>query len=154
MTSLEFKEDRADAAQVAEHLRLCDSTFVPQLGSRVEIASYAEKIVAKARRFEAWQGGELVGLVAIYCNAPDGKSAFVTSVSVLPRAQGNGLGSLLVRRCIAAMRALGLRQVELEVGVDNHGAIALYRKQGFEVTSDREDTAIMTLEMDGMSHER
>jgi ribosomal protein S18 acetylase RimI-like enzyme len=147
MTGLEFAEDKADAAHIREHLNLCDAAFIPRLSDRVNIAEYAQKIVARARRFEAWQDGELVGLVAAYCNAPDGQAAFVTSVSVLPLAQGIGIGSLLMQRCIAAIRATGLRRIELEVGVDNASAIAVYRKQGFDLASARDGSARMTLDL-------
>ena len=63
-----FRSSKATEAQIAEHLARCDADFVPPLSGRVEINDYAKKISIKAKRFEAWSGDILVGLVAAYCN--------------------------------------------------------------------------------------
>lgn len=147
MITLEFTQDTSNVATVRDHIRACDEAFAPRLSERVDIAAYAEKIGAKARRFEAWFNGELVGLVAAYCNAPDRQTAFVTSVSVLPHSQGRGIASLLMQRCVSEARALGFRRLELEVGFDNDSAIALYRKQGFVIASKADGVSIMALEL-------
>lgn len=150
MNGLMFAEDKADAAQIRAHLEACDPAFIPRLSERVDLADYAHKLAAKARRFEAWDGGELAGLVAAYCNAPDREQAFVTSVSVLPQAQGRGIASQLVGRCLAAIRDSGFRRLQLEVGAQNQGARALYEKHGLRFASEAGGMAVMTIELDGM----
>jgi hypothetical protein len=65
--AVEYLSNNASEAQIAGHLSRCDADFVPSLSGRVDINDYAKKIVNKAMRFEAWSGGELVGLVAAYC---------------------------------------------------------------------------------------
>lgn len=149
MTAVVYREDSAGAAQICAHLGACDAAFILRLSARVEIAAYAEKLAARARRFEAWGGDELVGLVAAYCNAADRQQAFITSVSVLPHAQGQGIASQLVERCIAAIREAGFRRLELEVGAENKGAIALYEKHGLRAVSDAGGTALMAIELNG-----
>jgi RimJ/RimL family protein N-acetyltransferase len=39
----------------------------------------------------------------------------------------------LIRQTLAAARALGLTRVELSVRESNEGAIALYKRNGFEI---------------------
>jgi hypothetical protein len=74
--------------QLLTHLHACDADFSPALSTRVHMGRYAEKINQNAVRFEAWAAGELVGLVAMYCNDHSTGVAFITHVSVLPIWQG------------------------------------------------------------------
>ena len=129
--SIEYLLNKASAAEIAEHLTRCDADFVPALSRRVEIKSYAQKIASKAMRFEAWSGSTLVGLVAAYCNDQEKCIAYLTSVSVLRAWTGKGIAARLVGQCVEYAKALGLRQISLEVASDNAHAITLYEKCGF-----------------------
>lgn len=144
--ALEFCLNRASVAQITAHLRVCDDAFVPQLSGRVCIDDYAHKIADKAQRFEAFAaGGELVGLVAAYCNDSEGRVAFITSVSVLPGWQGQGIASQLVTRCIDHVRGLGFARIELELDERNRAAANLYEKHGFSANRTSGEAAIMYL---------
>jgi ribosomal protein S18 acetylase RimI-like enzyme len=143
--AVEMMRNRADAAQVAEHLRACDAGFVPPLGDRVDLDVYAEKIVQRAERFEAWSGEQLAGLVAAYCNDDGRQTAFVTNVSVLPPRRGGGIAQRLLRACVAFVRDAGFERIELEVDPRNSAATLLYRKLGFEVTRADERSQTMHL---------
>ena len=142
-----FDSGKADGARIAAHLRACDASFVPPLSGRVDIAAYAGKIAAAAHCFEAYVGGELAGLVAAYCNAPDTGVAFITTVSVLPAWQGNRIAAQLLEHCIAHVRARGFARLALEVGSGNAAAIGLYRRHGFVLAGSGDGTARMTLEL-------
>lgn len=144
---LEFCLSRGLAPQIAAHLQACDSAFFPPLSSRVKIDEYAQKITDNAVRFEAWLDGELVSLVAAYCNRATDKIAFITSVSVLPEWQGRGIASQLVVNAVEHISALGFVRIELEVDNQNHAAASLYRKQGFSIGKTNGQTAIMYLDM-------
>jgi ribosomal protein S18 acetylase RimI-like enzyme len=128
---VEYRLNKASEAEIAEHLWLCNTDFVPPLSGRVEINNFAEKIASKAMRFEAWFGGKLVGLVAVYCNDLEKRIAYITSVSVLRESTGKGIAESLIKQCIEHVKALGMRQVSLEVASDNIPAIRLYKKGGF-----------------------
>jgi ribosomal protein S18 acetylase RimI-like enzyme len=144
-TDLIYRTNRASAEEIAGHLRSCDSRFVPPLSARVDIDDYARKIVERAKRFEAWDGDRLVGVVAAYCNdAPPG-CAFITNVSVDCEWTGRGVGVHLVRDCLRGVRECGLRRVHLEVGAANRAAVALYMRLGFVV--DRETGGVLTMSM-------
>lgn len=139
------ERNRAGAAEVGAHLRECDASFVPPLSERVDLDAYAEKLVSRAERFEAWSDDRLAGLVAAYCNDSERRAAFVTSVSVLPAWQGHGLASRLLQACIEYAQQAGFERVELEVDLRNTAAAPLYRKHGFTITSTRERTLILQL---------
>jgi len=128
---VEYLLNKASEVEIAEHLSRCDADFVPALSGRVEITDYAKKIASKATRFEAWSGGMLVGLVAAYCNDLEDCIAYITSVSVLREWMGKGIASTLMNKSIAHAKALGMRQITLEVAIGNASAINLYEKSGF-----------------------
>ncbi len=122
---------RASTSEIAAHLRRCDREFRPSLSARVDIDEYAAKLWAKAERFESWDGDVLVGLLAVYCNDAADRSAFITSVSVLPEWAGRGIATALVGDCIAYCARHGARRIGLEVACDRASAIHLYEKLGF-----------------------
>lgn len=130
-----YRQNTADIHAIATHLRACDQQFVPPLSGRVDITAYAEKIASKAERFEASSGGQLIGLVAAYCNDPLRKIAYVTSVSVLPAWRGQQVASRLIEKCIEHAKAHGFSGMELKVSESNGSAIKLYQAHGFVVDS-------------------
>lgn len=127
---------QADAPQIARLLRACDSGFVPPLSRRVDIDAYAAKLAMHARHAAAWHDGVLVGLVALYCNDPERRIAFITSVSVHPGHTRRGIAGRLLDEALAIARAAGMQAVELEVDAGNDAALALYRKHGFGVSGE------------------
>jgi ribosomal protein S18 acetylase RimI-like enzyme len=127
---MNFALDRADAGQLLAHLRDVDASFQPPLSSRVDLADYADKMAARARRVEAWRGDMLVGVIAMYANDP-AQGGFITNVSVLPGHQGEGLAGALLTRALALAVELRLPRLRLEVYADNTAALALYRRHGF-----------------------
>lgn len=144
---LRFASNEAGEVQVAAHLHDCDVVFVPPLSGRVNIADYARKIVAQGQRFEAWSGDILVGLLAVYCNAPDKHAAFISNVSVVPNWQGQKIAARLLGDCIAQVRELGFACIELNVDEDNPAAVSLYKKYGFMRSGATRHPMIMTLDL-------
>jgi ribosomal protein S18 acetylase RimI-like enzyme len=59
--------------------------------------------------------------------------AGVLGMGLLPEFRGQGLGGRLIQQTLAAARAFGLNRVELSVRENNAGAIALYKRVGFEI---------------------
>lgn len=144
--TIEFRINCAMADQIAMHLQRCDSTFVPPLSQRVKIDDYAHKIVHHAQRFEAWANDQLIGLVAIYCDAEEKGTAFITNVSVLPTWQGQGIAGKLMMRCVDHARNASFERIDLEVGDENVAALKLYKKIGFQL--DQENKQLMNLHLE------
>lgn len=128
---MNYRLDSAGPDELLAHLRAADAGFAPPLSSRVELAGYAAKLAAHARRLEAWEDGALVGLVAMYANDPV-RGGFITNVSVVPAHHGKGIAAELMRRTLALAGELGLARVRLEVNADNTAALVLYRNHGFQ----------------------
>lgn len=118
-------------ADITAHFLRADAYFEPPLSRRVDIHDYSNKLHDKAVRFEAWLSLDLVGLVAIYCNQFKDSKAFVSSVSVWPESQGQGIASHLMRQCINHLEIEGFYHLGLEVDKRNLSALTLYRRLGF-----------------------
>ena len=80
--------------------------------------------------------GTVVGTAGLH---PAGNSlrrrhALMLGISVLPEAQGQGVGSaLMAALCDYADNWVGVLRLELDVYTDNTRALALYRKFGFTI---------------------
>lgn len=128
-----FTQNKATIACLRAHLIEADACFVPPLSSRLDLATYAAKLHSRAERLEAWDGKVLVGLVAVYCNA---NSAFVSSVSVVPRWQRRGVARQLMGHCLCLASMHQMPFITLEVCSQALPAISLYRSLGFELQAE------------------
>lgn len=83
--------------------------------------------------FAALSDGEPVGLMGLARQVPSKMAHRGTVIMVYLRAAERG--GQLAKRLLAAVeneaRALGLRQLELAVTVENAAALAFYRREGF-----------------------
>ena len=80
--------------------------------------------------------GAVVGTAGLHPVGPAlrRRHVLMLGISVLPEAQGKGVGSaLMAAMCNYADRWAGALRLELAVYCDNAAAIHLYRKFGFEV---------------------
>lgn len=143
-----FFQNKATALQIFEHISKCDNSFTPPLRDRVNIHDYAHKISIKTERFEAWIGNELIGLVASYFNDKKNRTAFITTVSILPQWQNCGLASRLMTRCIRYAQLKKFTQIKLEVNKNNYPAIKLYKKHGFSFEKTEPHSSTMQLPID------
>lgn len=145
--SAEFCKNRATEEEIAAHLFLCDSRFVPPLSSRADIKEYTHKIYTNAMRFEAWAEGELIGMVAIYCDNLRQHLGYITSLSVLSKPPATGIASQLLSMGVDYLKQSGFSRVELEVDTENQKAIRLYDRHGFVVAKSDGRTLLMRLDL-------
>ena len=143
MGRVRFTVNRSGARDIELHLRVCDRDFVPPLSSRVDIVAYAAKIAERARRFEAWQEGSLIGLVAVYVGDPPAASGFVTDVSVVPGFRSRGMASALFSQAMRSCAESGLCDLTLETSRDDLRALEFYRSKGFEAVGVHDDTVVL-----------
>jgi ribosomal protein S18 acetylase RimI-like enzyme len=148
MSCLQYRRDTATADDVRAHLTRCDADFTPPLSARLDLRDYAAKLAERAARFEAWDGGRLVGLVAAYVT-PGAPEAFISNVSVVSELRGRGVAATLVADCIDRARVSGAATVRLEVATADAAAGRFYEKLGFtEREPETPDRPITTLTLD------
>jgi ribosomal protein S18 acetylase RimI-like enzyme len=108
-------------------------------GSRLEDeaqhdeARWRARLAARTQLVARGEGGAVLGTVGILAESP---VIELISMWVAPAARGRGVGEALVTRVIAEARALGGREVRLDVAVDNPGAERLYARCGFARTGE------------------
>lgn len=78
-------------------------------------------------RLKAVEEGSMIGFVAGEARSSQG-AAWIATLAVDPRHQRRGIGRELLRMCESRLR---LPLVKLTVRISNHGAIALYEKEGY-----------------------
>jgi ribosomal protein S18 acetylase RimI-like enzyme len=74
--------------------------------------------------------GDLQGFVLATRMGPD--QGCVAQLAVAAETRRRGLGTGLLRRAMESLASLGCRSVHLTADQDNHGALALYRRCGFQ----------------------
>jgi ribosomal protein S18 acetylase RimI-like enzyme len=147
MTALRFAVNESTPDQVLSHLAVCAPHFDPPLDHRVALPEYAARLAAQADRFECWSAAQLVGLVAVYCNAHDRGDAFVSNVSVDPRFARIGIAARLMAQAINHARGRAFARMSLQVSREAEPAAALYHKLGFAVNERSDGTFTMTLDL-------
>lgn len=103
--------------------------------------------------------GEVVGYVVADTVPNHGRDlGHVKDIAVAPEHRGNGVGSTLLARALAALEASGVVSTKLEVRASNERAIELYRRFGFvrrrtipRYYDDGEDAVVMIREAGGAS---
>src|SRR5690606_33507720 len=63
-------------------------------------------------------------------------SAFIKDVEVDTAWRGRGVGAALVTTALAAFAGRNVSHVDLKTDADNHAALSLYRRLGFEIVED------------------
>lgn len=131
-----YKRGTAELNDILSHLQACDDGFHPPLSERVGLEEYARKVFENAVTFEAWSGTILVGLVAVYLNNEAKQSAYITNVSVLHTFLRLGIASRLLKDCVEYATEKNVKEIALEVNVENEPAINMYRKFNFIQVGD------------------
>lgn len=140
---VDYKINTASQNDILEHLRNCDHLFSPPLSERIILKDYSEKLFDKSEKFEAWENGHMVGLVAAYFNNKETKNAFITSVSVLESYSKQGIASKLIEMLLSYAKQKSFISISLEVYYGNNKAILLYTKKEFQVIDKKNNNLHM-----------
>lgn len=130
---------KTSSGDIKKHLLRCSDTFIPPLASRVNIDEYSDKLSEKAVTFSAFDGEELVGLVAAYFSMTPEGEAFISNVSVTGEYAGTGLANELLDLCINYAREHHFSGIVLEVAEINGRAVRFYENHGFITLSKNGD---------------
>ena len=82
-----------DKNNIAETITVCAEAFHDQTcNDPAKIRGFAEKFAAKACFLAAYDGGEVRGFAAFYCNDYQSMTAFISMIVVLSNYQYHGGG--------------------------------------------------------------
>ncbi|HEY6747536.1 MAG TPA: GNAT family N-acetyltransferase [Mycobacteriales bacterium] len=100
----------------------------------------------------AWVDGVPVGTGVLRWTGRD-SGPEITNLQVEPAARGHGAGTALIRLAEDLVRARGLTQVSIAVGLDNDRAASLYRRLGYTDTGVRQTDTYTYFDPAGAEHE-
>ena len=125
--SLELR--RAEASDLAALLAL-EASFP---GDRLSVAALRRLLASQSSEVWVAQFGDL-GVVgdAVLSTRRNSRMARVASLIADPRVRRRGVASALLQQLEARAAERGASRMRLEVRVDNHGAIAFYRRAGYQ----------------------
>jgi len=109
------------------------------------VNEYFKKLESNAEFITHYKNSELAGFVAYYCNDPNKNSAFITLVLISDNYRGTGLASSLIQYVVLFCASKGFKQCCLEVLKNNEAAINLYKKLGFSIKNELDETYLMNI---------
>jgi acetyltransferase len=122
------------------------SELPPRLLVRYTQIDYDREFALVALAPAADPRGRIVGVVRYLLNVDRESCEF--AITLADDWQGRGLGATLMRSIVGAACAKGLRTIEGHVLATNTRMLALMRRLGFEVKSDRDDPTMKRVWMD------
>ncbi|MEH6437020.1 GNAT family N-acetyltransferase [Massilia sp. DD77] len=151
-SALQFRPLRPDEWEAFQALRLRSITDMPEAiypTYEEESGRSPEQVRARITEteyqfvFGAFQAGELIGIAGLRREAlaQVAHKGVLWGVFVHPGRRGGGIARRLLQALFDYARKAGVRQVHLNVNVDNPRAAGLYRSMGFE-TYGREPDAM------------
>lgn len=120
---------KATSEDIPALLEMEERCFVDRAYSREQIQWFLDS--PKAVTFLSLRDEGVVGSVMLSMRGRRGK---IVSVGVLPEWRGKGVGKELLHKAEEWFGNSGIRELELEVGVNNREAATLYMSLGYRTT--------------------
>lgn len=145
LNSIKYSQNSISKDKLFDFLLKIDNEFNPSLSEIIDISEYSEKLYSNANLFEAWDGDELVALVAMYANNKETKKAFITLVYCVETHRRQGITNNLLNLAFAYLKKISFNSVFLKCVLDNTPALNMYKKLGFDIesTDDKFSTKVI-----------
>lgn len=106
----------------------------------IELDPYIEKLFDKAEFVATCDRHRCFGFVAYYAYDESSRNVFISLVLVAPEARGTGLAKAMIGFVQAVGKQRGFATCTLAVKKNNQNALNVYRKLGFRIQEERENT--------------
>jgi [ribosomal protein S18]-alanine N-acetyltransferase len=135
------KAESDDARRLADiAYRAWESSILPLLTERPGMREAEQRRLAQvvSETLGYISVAEVDGVVVAWCSR-SARRAYIPFLFVMPELQGNGLGTMLLRRVETILELQGADHVQLETPADNVLAVRFYEKQGYRILAMRPD---------------
>lgn len=136
----------AERPRLEAFLMLSDGWTTPALSQRVDLSSFAEKILQNGTAFMAVTAvNRDIGVAAFYSNESIRHRAYLTHLAVNPEYQNRGVGKALLDETREFSKSKGMTSMLLEVYRSNETARRFYASCGFtetEIEGDKSGNSI------------
>lgn len=118
--------ETGDCKSLVRFLHQVDFDFPIALSQKIDLESWAVKVLEIGLVVAAWQDGRIVGVAAGYANDTVWRKAFLSVLAVAQDARGAGVGGDLVVEFERECSRRGMRCVSLTTHSSNLAAKSLY----------------------------
>lgn len=134
-----------DLSAIQSFLETIDADFVVPISSSVSLPELAIKFYTYATLCYKESDGRISALVAGYTkNAPD-NIGYISLVAAEKEQRNKGICTKLVSEFLEIARSQGLSAVHVYTHISNTAAVAMYRKNGFQVIDEDETKDLVHL---------
>ena len=133
------KAEKSDLTSLADiAYRAWERSILPLLTERTGMRIAEQRRLDQEVRETASRiiVADIEGVPLGWCSRARGR-AYVPFLFVAPEVQGQGIGSLLLRRMESVLELEGAKAVYLETPADNVRAVRFYQKQGYRILAMR-----------------
>src|SRR5690606_30017216 len=123
--------DEAATGRLREFLLATEGGFQPPLRERVDLDTYALKLLGEGHVFACVEeaSGKLAAAVCVYCQPERFERAFIPFVATL--VPGQGLGGRVLDAAVRYCREAGSRGIDTQTWDGNTPSLALFESRGF-----------------------
>lgn len=114
-------------------LQEVDSLFPIKLSDKIDLKELSSKFLSVGTIFSIYDENKLVALLAGYNNDFVNSKAYISVLAVLPKHQGKGYASQLIRDFTKDCKNKNIKRIELFTHKTNENAIKMYKKNGFMI---------------------
>lgn len=122
-------------------VRLGENAFDKPLSEAIDIPKLSEKWSRYAKFLIVKNEEELAALIVYYENRLE-KFLYITHFVVMPNYRHMGLGHYALK-CLLQSSDDGYEQIRLEVRKDNMNAQKFYKKEGFVIQEEKENSYLL-----------
>jgi len=101
---------------------------------------FEPQMLANGHFYGIWRNGVLASMAGVHVYSEQYRVAALANIATHPDFRGQGLARAACAKLCGAL--LGVDHIGLNVGADNDGAIALYRRLGFETIAEYGEYAV------------
>ena len=140
---LSIIKNNTDLLRIKKYLDEVNLQFPNELNIS-NISEYAEKLNQNAEiYFLVNSDNKDIGMCAIYTNDYENKIIYISSISIKKEYLSKGLGQVLLDHIFTLKDKYNMEYIKLEVKKNNTKAINFYKKNGFQIITEKEDTYLM-----------
>lgn len=129
-----------DKENVKKVLLEFNDKLPPLQGEEEYVDSVTEKICENGIVYCMLLKEKIIGFFAMYVNDTVTKTAFISFIAVGIPYRGSGYGSVLLDKAVQTAKENNMKILKLEVLKDNLIAQQFYKKHGFNVVSEGENS--------------
>lgn len=122
---------RAEISDVSEMVDCVDAAYSSARGRGIELPPVSEELDQDIRDHLVWvslEGNRIIGIIVVAVNADQ---AHLVNIAVHPAAAGKGIAKSLIETCLAELRRLDVRQIDLATHIDMPENVSLYSHLGW-----------------------